>query len=683
MMSEALGPILQWLNTHPHLAGLVTFIISAAESVALIGTIVPGSIMMTALGALAGVGVIPLWSTIIWAIVGAIIGDNMSFFIGRYFKDGLRHSWAFRHYPQLLVSGENFFLKYGIMSVFIGRFIGPVRALVPLVAGMLKMRPLRYVTVSIIASICWAPVYMLPGILLGEAALELPPDVAVHVVLVMLFSLLFIILCIWIVYKFFVLVRNQINQFLNYIWGHLQRSRYFKIFTTVLKHHDHTKTHGQLILAFYFIITCVAFLYLATYVRYHDSADMTVNTVLFYLSRSLRSPALDNVMLFLTTLGDKKVLIPAILAVIGWLAWTKRWNTAWHVVALFVLTCVSIIVFKHTMHSIRPWGIAHSPETFSFPSGHTTLSMTFYLGLAILLIHGTKLRYKRCIFILMAVLVAAISISRIYLGAHWFTDVLGGWLLSAALLMLISLSYNRLPEKKIEAAGLIFIIFIIVMTGTLCQYLLNGNTLRQNYAMQDWPSYSIPLDSWWQQDGDHLPVTRVGRVGITAELFNLQWVGDLATIKTVLMQQGWDEPAQQNWITVLHRIGDVSSAEHFPLVSPLYMDKKPVLVLVKHLSIEKKLIVLRLWSSNLNIQGVTQPLWVGSIGLAPRTYSWLIHYRKNYNFIVNPALLFEQTPTDMDVKEVSVSMHVRRKHRWQDQPMILVKPKSLSTTSPI
>src|ERR1700722_233842 len=102
MMSEAINPILQWLNTHPSLAGLVTFLISAAESIAIIGTIVPGTIMMTALGALAGVGVIPLWSTIFWAIIGAIVGDNFSFFAGRYFKDGLRHSWFFRHYPQLL-----------------------------------------------------------------------------------------------------------------------------------------------------------------------------------------------------------------------------------------------------------------------------------------------------------------------------------------------------------------------------------------------------------------------------------------------------------------------------------------------------------------------------------------------------------------------------------------------------
>jgi membrane protein DedA with SNARE-associated domain/membrane-associated phospholipid phosphatase len=678
MMSDAINPILQWLNMHPNSAGLVTFLISAGESIAIIGTLIPGTIVMTALGALAGVGVIPLWSTIIWAIVGAIVGDNLSFFLGHYFKDGIRHSWAFRSYPKLLDTGEKFFLKYGIMSVFIGRFIGPVRALVPLVAGMLRMKPLRYVTVSVLASICWAPIYMLPGILIGEAALEFPPDVALHVVLVLLFSALFILLCLWLVYKLFALVKNRINHMLTLMWQRLKRSRYFHVFTTVLKHHDHTKTHGQLTLAFYLIITLTAFFYLATYVHYNPSMDITIDKVVFYLFRSLRSASADSVMLFFTSLGDKKVLIPAIVAVLAWLLWIKRWNTALHALALFILTCVSIVAAKHIVHSIRPWGIVSSPETFSFPSGHSTLSMTFYLGLAILLIHGAHLRYKRCIFVLMMLLVGAIGVSRLYLGAHWFTDVVGGWLLSASLLMLVALSYNRLPEKKIQAAGLILIAFITVMAGTCFEYFVHGSKLRSNYTQLDWPTYSISLESWWQQDGDHLPLTRVGRMGITAELFNLQWLGNLESIKDTLLKEGWTVPDDQNWITVLHRITDVSSAEHFPLVAPLYLDKKPVLVLVKHYNGDKKLIVLRLWGSNLTVSGISYPLYIGSIGSAPRTYSWLINYKKNDNYSVNPSLIFNSIPANLDVKEMAMQVHVKRKHRWKEQLMILIKPKNIS-----
>src|SRR5258708_180879 len=154
-MTDVVTPLLQWLNANPEWAGLATFIISAAESVAIIGTIVPGSITMTAIGTLAGAGIIPLWMTIFWATLGAILGDSISYWIGHYFKDRLRMMCPFRNNPQILIKGESFVHHYGSMSVFIGRFVGPVRALVPLVAGMLGMKPLQFTIANVTSAIGW------------------------------------------------------------------------------------------------------------------------------------------------------------------------------------------------------------------------------------------------------------------------------------------------------------------------------------------------------------------------------------------------------------------------------------------------------------------------------------------------------------------------------------------------
>ena len=112
-MSDIITPVLQWLNQHPQLAGLATFCISASESVAIIGSIVPGSLMMSAIGALAGAGIVPLWPIVIWAILGAIVGDGMSYWIGHHFKDRLRYIWPFKRYPNILESGERFFHAHG------------------------------------------------------------------------------------------------------------------------------------------------------------------------------------------------------------------------------------------------------------------------------------------------------------------------------------------------------------------------------------------------------------------------------------------------------------------------------------------------------------------------------------------------------------------------------------------
>src|SRR5579863_1927032 len=115
-MSDVVSTILQWINEHPNLAGLATFIISAAESVAIIGTIVPGSVMMTAIGALIGAGIIPFWSTLIWAILGAIAGDGISYWMGYHFKSRLNYIWPFKTHPSLLASGKIFFDKHGAKS---------------------------------------------------------------------------------------------------------------------------------------------------------------------------------------------------------------------------------------------------------------------------------------------------------------------------------------------------------------------------------------------------------------------------------------------------------------------------------------------------------------------------------------------------------------------------------------
>jgi membrane protein DedA with SNARE-associated domain/membrane-associated phospholipid phosphatase len=672
MISDAINPILQWLNLHPSLAGLATFIISAAESVAIIGTIIPGTLMMTAIGTLAGAGVIPLYSTIMWAILGAIVGDGLSYWAGYYFKDHLRAVWPFRTNPQILESGERFFRTYGGASVLIGRFIGPVRALVPLVAGMLRMKPLRFTLANVISAIGWAPAYMFPGILLGAASLELPPDIAIHVILVFLLLSLFAVFCLWLIYRIFILVRNQINHYLDQIWEKLLYSKRFKIITSALKHHDANKLHGQLTLAFYFILTSLVFCALAFYIAHHPSNQLIVNNALFYLFRSLRGASGDHTFIGFTLLGQDYILIPVVAILTLYFIWKKYWHTAIHTVILLSLTGIGITVFKHLVKSIRPWGI-EGVSGYSFPSGHTTLSTALYAGLGLLLIHAAKIKHRMPIYILIGLLILTISVSRLYLGAHWFTDVLGGWLLGAATLMLTVLSYNRKSEKNLYAKEILLVFLVSLLTLSGLDYYREFNTLKNEYTLTSWPSYTVTLNEWWQQNNPHLPFYRIGRIGIATEILNLQWLGDIKQIEAVLIQQGWEVPPDSSWIDVLHRITDVSSTEHLPLVSPLYLDKKPVLVLTKIINGDKKLVVLRLWSSDIIIQNSKLPLWVGSVGIVPRTYSWLFKYKNSKELVISSSLLFTQPPRGYDIREITVDGHLKHKHRIQK--MLLIKPQ--------
>lgn len=670
-MSDIVSPLLQWLNANPELAGLVTFVISAAESVAIIGTIVPGSVTMTAIGTLAGAGVIPLYETIAWAMLGAIVGDGISYWLGHYFKTSLRTIWPFRNNPGVLERGEKFVRRYGVMSVFIGRFVGPVRALVPLVAGMLGMKPLQFTIANITSAIGWAPAYMLPGILLGAASQELPPDIAVHVILVLFLLFLFAILCFWIIFKLLQLAHQQTNQFLLWIWNALKRSRYFHVATNILRHQDPRQLHGQLTLAFYFLMTCLAFFLLACYVKEMGASNMMANETVYHLFRGIRSVSADNIMINITLLGQKQVILPVVLILFAWLLYKKRARMAFHILALGVLAAASVFIIKNLVQVSRPWGIFNSSDSFSFPSGHTTLATTIYVGTAMLIASTMQKRYW-LIFIPAIFIALAVGISRLYLGAHWFTDVLGAWLLSAAILMIVTLSYYRYKENPISKRSITLVAILSLSLSYGIYHYRYFSTLQTNYAQLEWPIDSVQFKSWWEKD-INLPALRVSLFGLPSQRINVEWAGNLDDIRNTLKKEGWETPPARDFISTLHRIADIQSSEYLPLVSPQYLDERPVIIVSKYTNKGKRLLVLRLWASNRSLKETNTPLWVGTIGYTPRSYSWL--FRKSQKeFFIDKKALFTSKNSIWETKIITL-LQLDGNKTPSEQNILLIRKK--------
>ena len=169
-MAEYFDQLLAWISANPHHAGWVIFLVSLAESLAIVGVLVPGVVILLGAGALIGSGALDFWSMCAWAIAGAIIGDGLSYQLGRHF-DYLteRFKW-FRLHPDHLDKGHEFFRKWGDVSVALGRFFGPLRAIVPLVAGLMDMPAGRFYLANVLSAVAWAPAYLAPGIVLGHTA---------------------------------------------------------------------------------------------------------------------------------------------------------------------------------------------------------------------------------------------------------------------------------------------------------------------------------------------------------------------------------------------------------------------------------------------------------------------------------------------------------------------------------
>ena len=168
-MADLARTLLDLIQGHHSWAVAVIGLTAFGESFAFLGLLFPGTAILIAAGALLKSGGLPYLPILIGAIIGAVLGDWVSYWLGRRFGAGIARLWPFRHNPGLLASGIAFFERHGGKSVFIGRFFGPVRAVIPLAAGLMRLSPLRFWVANIGSALVWAPMLLLAGDLVGEA----------------------------------------------------------------------------------------------------------------------------------------------------------------------------------------------------------------------------------------------------------------------------------------------------------------------------------------------------------------------------------------------------------------------------------------------------------------------------------------------------------------------------------
>jgi len=168
-MEDLARQLLDFIQTHQHWAIAVMFVTAFGESFAFLGLLFPGTSLLVAAGALIKTGSLPLWPILIGAVLGAVLGDMVSYWIGRRFGGRLIGIWPFKRNPELLAGGIQFFHRHGGKSVFIGRFFGPVRAVVPLAAGIMQMSPRLFWITNVTSALIWAPMLVLAGDVIAHA----------------------------------------------------------------------------------------------------------------------------------------------------------------------------------------------------------------------------------------------------------------------------------------------------------------------------------------------------------------------------------------------------------------------------------------------------------------------------------------------------------------------------------
>jgi membrane protein DedA with SNARE-associated domain len=167
-MDDLAQPLLEFIRTHQDWAVAVIFLVAFGESMAFVSLLFPGSMLLVAAGTLMRAGALPWLPVTAGAILGAVLGDFVSYWIGRRLGGRAARLWPLTRYPKLLPAGIRFFERHGGKSVFIGRFFGPLRAVINLAAGMMRMSPGRFALPAITSALVWGPALLLLGNTFGE-----------------------------------------------------------------------------------------------------------------------------------------------------------------------------------------------------------------------------------------------------------------------------------------------------------------------------------------------------------------------------------------------------------------------------------------------------------------------------------------------------------------------------------
>ncbi len=388
-MSQWLDTLTQWLAAHPQWLGLALLAVACMECLAVVGLLVPGTVLIFAIAVLAGSGVLSLGETLVLGFIGGLTGDLLSYALGRRYHQGIRSLRGLRDHPEWLLRAEHYFQRYGVASLLVGRFIGPLRPMLPMTAGMLDMPFGRFLLVSLCAAAGWSMAYLLPGWSAG-AAWRLPLAEGFWSEAAMVIGALLVLVTATVL-------------------GSLRQLRWVSALSAGLS------------------LAILLGLFLGwPHLKELDEGLLAV-------IQGERSAMLDRLMVVVTRAGDFHTQLWAGVLLGALLLLSRQWRAALFAILTLLGTALANGALKAAFARVRPEVLMEPLSSYSFPSGHSSAAFAFFLTLGVLAGRGQPPRLRLAWLLLACLPATAIALSRVYLGVHWTTDVTAGALLAAGI----------------------------------------------------------------------------------------------------------------------------------------------------------------------------------------------------------------------------------------------------------
>jgi membrane protein DedA with SNARE-associated domain len=607
-MEALFEQLLAWVGENPGWAYAIVFMVAMTESTAVLGVIVPGVILLMGTGALITTGAIAFWPAFAAAVAGAIAGDGLSYAIGRHYNEQLRTIWPFSRHPEYLDHGVAFFERYGGWSVAIGRFAGPSRAIIPLVAGMLQMSPQRFYVANIASGIAQTFAFFIPGMVFG-ASIKLAAEAAVRLVILGLALTTALWLTIWTAHRLYRLSAPHTSQWLQGLlrWADLHPN--MGRIAHALADPDHPDTSALTGLAFLLLLATLL-VGAITGLALFGSQELALNLAALELGQSLHTPLGDRLMVSLSALGSPTVVLSMVLILYIWLRWRGLDSQAnyWLAAAAFPLIATPLLGALLAMprpelglQLLLPW---------SFPSGAVLLATTVYGFLAVTIARGVAERWRWVPYALASAAVASVAWARVYLGAEWLTSVVDSIALGLGWVAALGLAFHRHSRVGPSARALGGVALIGLALGLALQGWLTDDRNLAHLTPQV-RTETISSTDWHASAWTRLPNRREDLSQRNQHPLTIQYAGDPGLMARALAGLGWTPAEEITWSNAMRLLSPSLPLAELPMIPQVHDGRHEALILTKTLDDDQRE-VLRIWPTRWRLDD-GKPLWVGNV----------------------------------------------------------------------
>jgi len=608
-MGESLHDLLDWIGANPGWAYLAVLLAAFAESLAVIGVIVPGVMIMIGAGALIATGDLRFWPTCLSAVAGAIAGDGLSFWIGHRYRERIRRAWPFCRHSAQLDKGIAFFEHHGAKSVVLGRFFGPVRAIVPLVAGIMHMPPRQFLVVNIGSALAWAPAYLAPGIVFG-ASLKLAAEATSRLTILLLVLVGLLWIGIWSAHRLYRVFSPRaakwVHALLRWAAVHPRLGRVAQALAD--PSHPDTATLTALAAA---LLGATAMLGLSIGAGLIGAPHLGLNRMALDLGQSLHSPLADDLMVVLSHLGSPIVVLSLSAGVLGFLLWRQRWRDAHYWVAACAFALVATPILAWLLQVPRPELGLNLQWPWSFPSSSVLSATLAYGFLAIMLSRGITEAGRWLPYAGATVTVLSVALARLYFGAEWLSDIVGSLALGLAWISALGLAFRRHSREEPRWIGLA-LVAALSAGGSLTLSSLERHKVDLERYRPQLPSREISVAQWRQRQCELWPGHREGLWRHSHEQpIDLAYAGELEPFIAAMSARGWQPADRLAWSNAMKLLSPSLPLSELPVVPQVHDGRHETLTLIKDEG-QKQRMVLRLWVSHCGIDGGI-PVWIGTL----------------------------------------------------------------------